>query len=514
MMNGRTGSLFLVLLVAAAGCGAPEAEPDERLRSSVAAVDEALIRASTSGDDLRVSIPVERVGARTLAGRLTVRLVDASTTAPSIVRTRTLDISQSSRLATHTLVFPGAAPTTERAATVLQILDWRVAVDGPQLFGRRSLYAALGNLDVQLRGPTELATGATSPLRVIVRDPRTSRAIEGATVEAGLAVTDGEGVPVEHALFSGETDGHGEVLQAITLPTGVESGTIHVTVRHDDVEVWAEHGVRLRAEGQLYLCSDKTIYKPGQEVHLRLLAVDGPDRLPLAGVEALFEAKDGRGIKVYRRRVTTDAFGVAAVSVPVDTRVNEGTWKFSASIDGGRTELALPVEQYVLPKIRVNVATTHEYVIPGETLAGNLSAAYVFGEPVIDAAGTILAQTETGGSVGWWSGRTDAQGNVRFEMPVSTSLGVAGLEDQPQAIVLSADVVDSAGQAQQSVGARGSGCCPLRINSPASASLLRGEANRAYVLVTDAVGRPVRASVSIDGDASLTVDTDASASQS
>ena len=121
------------------------------------------------------------------------------------------------------------------------------------------------------------------------------------------------------------------------LPAGVDAGTLKVTVSHDDVQVWTTRGVARRGDDALYLGTDKTIYQPGQDVHLRLLALTGPDRLPVADADVIFEARDGRGNKVFRRSGRTDSFGVAAVVVPTDTRVNEGDWRFSADVGGRQT---------------------------------------------------------------------------------------------------------------------------------------------------------------------------------
>ncbi|MCC7539539.1 MAG: hypothetical protein IT379_25160, partial [Deltaproteobacteria bacterium] len=346
MGTRRNAWLLFAVLVGACGDEAPP--PPERLSSPLASVDESRIRASIADDDIELAVPLRLVrSSGALEGRLRIEVVDVRGDEPRVLGTGSVAVSQTAVESTHRVRIDGAGDGLVRAETAPVVVHWRFEIDGDDLFGRRSLFAALGNLEVQLRGPTELPADGTSPFRVIVRDPRTQATLEGAHVVAMLSRPGetSDDPAIETPLFEGDTDARGELLEPITLPDGIDAGDVRVTVTHDDATVWTTRAVRRRTDGRLYLGTDKTLYKPGQDIHLRLLALDGADRTPVADRAVVFEGRDGRGNKVFRRRARTDAFGVAATVLPTDHRVNEGEWRITAEVEGRTAEVRVPVRR-------------------------------------------------------------------------------------------------------------------------------------------------------------------------
>lgn len=504
LARARLGLIVLLPVLSLACTGSDSSRPPERLANDLARVDEAGIRAALVEDGVEVLVPVHRLRSGDLTGRIRIELVDVSAGEPASVASGTVDVDQSVTDELHRVVLQGAGHDLERADTAAMIVDWNLDLSKDDLYGHRSLYGALGNLDVQLRGPSELPDSGGSPLRVVVRDPRTEAAVADAEVVATLTTE-----TAESELFQGRTDEHGELLETIALPEGVEAGEIRVTVRHDDAQVWTTRSVTRRQDGQLYLGTDKTIYKPGQTVHLRLLALGGTDRRPLADREVVFEAKDGKGNKVFRRRGRTDSFGVASTTVPTDVRVNEGDWTLSAEVDGRRTELAVPVQRYNLPKMRIDVTTESDYALPGDTVRGHLSAAYLFGEPVTNANVALTVRTAGGIQLPGQAGTTDGEGQLDFELLVPEEVRTAALEETGDTLLVSAEVTDTAAQVEHGEGAVPLAAAPLRINL-LTEMLTAGTESPCWIVVTDPVGRPLRATVDLSGDEDGTVETSAS----
>ncbi|NOY93955.1 MAG: hypothetical protein GXP55_22455, partial [Deltaproteobacteria bacterium] len=493
----RTSALIVGLSLVA-GCGQSR-PPVELLRSDWAAVQESDIRASIVGDDLELLIPVERVGEDDIEGVLRVTVYDAAGREFVQLGGGETSLNQSTELETYRVVVSGLGAGLARVDTATMVLGWSVETSSGRLYGKRSLYQSLGRLDVWVNGPTELSPGAESPLRVLVHNPDTGAAVAGVDVVAELLYSvDTEERSTE--LFRGTTDERGDLMRQIRLPEGVSAGRIRVTVSDGTTQVWTTHAVSTREDNQLYLSSDKTIYKPGQSVLLRLLAVSGPDRLPVADTEASFEARDGEGNKVFRRSARTDAYGVAAVSVPTDVRVNEGTWKFSAEIDGRSTQLELPVERYNLPVMTVNVTTDTPFALPGEEVRGHVSAFYVFGEPVVGASVSVDARTLVGVPVGSLFGTTDAEGGYDFSVTVPLTLGGEALEDRGDTLTLNAEVTDTAGQLERGSGSLPLAAAPLMINLIADPSnVVTGRPSMAYLTVSDPLGRPLVADLAVSG---------------
>ncbi|MBK8173688.1 MAG: hypothetical protein IPK60_25580 [Sandaracinaceae bacterium] len=79
-MNSRTlNALALAVVLVAAACNRSDAPPAERFRNELASLNEAAIVASTAGNDLHLSFPVQRLRSDgSLDGELRVELSDAS----------------------------------------------------------------------------------------------------------------------------------------------------------------------------------------------------------------------------------------------------------------------------------------------------------------------------------------------------------------------------------------------------------------------------------------------------
>ena len=167
--------------------------------------------------------------------------------------------------------------------------------------------------------------------------------------------------------------------------------------RRADVEV--EDGVLLLVE------TDKPVYKPGQTVHIRLMTLDASLR-PWSA-DATIEVQDAKGIKVFKREVATDDYGMVLVDLPLSTEPNLGVWKLTALAGDRETQLDVRVEEYVLPKYEVIVTTLRDWVLADEPIVGMVSSQYSFGKPVVGEAEIVASRY-----VGVW------EEYARFSMPI------------------------------------------------------------------------------------------------
>ncbi|HLB12459.1 MAG TPA: MG2 domain-containing protein, partial [Dehalococcoidia bacterium] len=130
----------------------------------------------------------------------------------------------------------------------------------------------------------------------------------------------------------------------------------------------------------VFLETDKPIYKPGQTIHLRAVTLD-PDLMPMSEAVTV-EILDAKGIKVFRRAVDTDSYGMAALDLPLSDEPNLGVWKINASTPKNKTQLDVRVEEYVLPKYEVKVELPRDWFLVNEQIKGKVTAEYSFGKPV------------------------------------------------------------------------------------------------------------------------------------
>ena len=160
----------------------------------------------------------------------------------------------------------------------------------------------------------------------------------------------------------------------------VQPGEYQVQVQVQGVPETRSASVQVEDGVLLFVETDKPIYKPGQTVHVRLMTLDA--LLKPWPAAAVVEVQDAKGIKVFKREVRTDDYGMTTVDLPLSTEPNLGVWKLTATSGDRKTQLDVRVEEYVLPKYEVDVATEREWVLANEPIRGVLSGEYSFGKPV------------------------------------------------------------------------------------------------------------------------------------
>ena len=164
----------------------------------------------------------------------------------------------------------------------------------------------------------------------------------------------------------------------------------------------------------MFLETDKPVYKPGQEVHIRVLRLD-PELKPLPG-EITVEIQDAKGNKVYREEAPTDDFGMASLTMPLSAEPNLGVWKLTAHSGDQTAQTDVRVERYVLPKYEVAVNVPREWVLAGDGVTGSVSAEYSFGKPVRGEVNIVASRY-----VGQWEEfatlENEIDGTASFELP-------------------------------------------------------------------------------------------------
>jgi len=139
--------------------------------------------------------------------------------------------------------------------------------------------------------------------------------------------------------------------------------------------------VKVETASLVFLETDKPIYKPGQTVNISVISLN-PDLRPVAQ-KVTVEAADAKGIKVFKKEVTTDAYGMASLELPLSSEPNLGVWKLTATdASGAKTQLDVRVEEYVLPKYEVKVTLPKDWFLASDKITGKVEGIYSFGKPV------------------------------------------------------------------------------------------------------------------------------------
>ena len=194
-----------------------------------------------------------------------------------------------------------------------------------------------------------------------------------------VAVRFGKDTLTSLLVFEDVTDDRGRLNARFDAPD-IAPGTYTLELEVDGVDKILAAEVELRRMPVLLIETDKPIYKPSQTIQGRVLVLTNELRPTSSKVDV--EITDGKGIKIFRKALKTNAFGVAPFKLDLANELNFGTWKISAESGSATSEVDIRVEKYVLPRFEVELSTERDYFLVDEPIPGTVNASYFFGKTV------------------------------------------------------------------------------------------------------------------------------------
>jgi uncharacterized protein YfaS (alpha-2-macroglobulin family) len=347
-------------------------------------------------------------------------------------------------------------------------------------------------------GQNRLTPGSQAALRVVVRDSKDGAPLRGAKIKVSLKPTEGGQALM---VFSGITNELGTAQISFNVPkdTAPDQKLIVETTSNLGSDT-VERPVTVKRDYRVLLSTDKPIYQPGQAIHLRLLALSAFDLIPAYGQEVELIIADGKGNKVFRKHLTTTQYGVAAADFQLASEVNTGAYKITATLNDVSSEKTVTVENYVLPKFKVEIKTEKPYYLPGEHVTGSLNAYYFFGKPVNQAQVIIEGYTfdVQRNTVLNLQGTTDDAGNYTFEFDLPGYIAGSDLEGGLGRFYLQASLIDQANHTEISNLSFPVSQKSLVIEAiPEGGQFRPGVENILYVLTSYPDGSPAETRVSV-----------------
>lgn len=361
----------------------------------------------------------------------------------------------------------------------------------------RDLPKRVSSLETLVLGQNRLTPGSQAALRVITRDGKDGTPQAEAQIQIYLRPPSGK----ERLVYTGQTDRSGTAQIAFQVPDQVEGEyTLIVETQSRLGRDRLERPVQVQRDYRLLLSSDKPVYQPGQIMHLRLLALGTFDLKPAVGETVEITIADGKGNKVFRKQLTTSAFGVAAVDFPLAAQVNTGAYKITATLRDTSSEKTVTVEHYVLPKFSLKLQTASSFYRPGEQVRGTLEARYFYGKPVAGAPVTLQGSTfDVERTVIFeLQGTTDAQGVFEFSFDLPTYFAGSDLEGGLARFYLQASVTDLANHTENANLSLPISTSPLIIEAlPEGGRFRPGIENILYILTSYPDGTPAVAQLAV-----------------
>ncbi len=347
-------------------------------------------------------------------------------------------------------------------------------------------------------GQSRFVPGSQAALRVVVRDSKDASPLPNSQIELLLQPAGGGAA---RTLFTVVTDPQGTADIVFSVPEGLDpQQTLVVKTKSALGSDRVERAVTVARDYRVLLTTDKPLYQPGQEIHLRALALGAFDLKPAAGQDLEITIADGKGNKVFRQTLKTSDYGVTAADFQLASQVNTGPYKITATLGNTSSEKTVTVEHYVLPKFSVDVSTERPYYLPGEHMRGTLKANYFFGKPV--AGGEVLlegytfdVQRVTQVSL---QGATDPEGNFTFEFDLPAYIAGTDLEGGAGRFYLQASVTDLAKHTEISNLSLPVSQSTLVIEAvPEGGQFRQGVENILYVLTSYPDGTPAETSLNL-----------------
>ncbi|NWT63660.1 CD109 protein, partial [Prunella himalayana] len=162
----------------------------------------------------------------------------------------------------------------------------------------------------------------------------------------------------------------------------------------------------------VFIQTDKSMYKPGQDVLLRVVTVY-PDLKPYQ-VSLNIYIRDPRKKLIQQWLMEEGDLGVVSKKFQLSTNPPLGDWSIEVEVNGQVHYQRFKVLEYVLPKFDVMISTPLYYSLRDEDVTGVVSAKYTYGKPV---KGTV---TVTCLSVSYWTNKR----NITTTMEINGSVNV------------------------------------------------------------------------------------------
>ncbi len=524
LARARLSALAKTPLVAAllipAGCTQPDASgPPDPPRPPDLTTDRAVfeekgmaLSLGTPSDPtaLDLTVPIGNPGKSAVPGTMTVTLRDLAGKKIDALKRDFLAAPGGSNVP---LVLDGLPEATTQADLAQYLLEYRVEWENGVASGTRSAFDTLRKLAVVLMTDSQIEVGSRGHVTLFAIDPATNKALVNSKVELILTSADGKSTKVDAV-----TDASGKASAEVTPPEGAEGDatlTVRVvngaTIQNEDV------AVKLVRSRKVLVTTDKPLYLPGQLVNVRALALRTTDKTPEAHQPVVFEIEDGKGNKIARESITTDAFGIAATTIQLARSVNLGTWKIRAVLGDTTSEKTITVDRYVLPKFKVSASLDQTWYRPGADVTVTGDARYFFGKAVDGGDVRIVASTFDIDFTQFAEVTTTTDADGLFSAVVRVPNQVVGLplEQGKGLMKIDVSVVDGADHTQ--TVARTASIAKGGVDVtliPESGKLVSGLANDVFVVTTDPNGGAVAAKVelALAGDAAgsaATVETNA-----
>ncbi|XP_048792210.1 CD109 antigen [Lagopus muta] len=229
----------------------------------------------------------------------------------------------------------------------------------------------------------------------------------------GALLRDNQTVLSRELIF--ERDSFGTLVLPI-LPLESASGTYELLVEgHADGQRVFSNRTSLIYTAKsisVFIQTDKSTYKPGQDVMFRIVTVY-PDLKPYKASLNIY-VRDPRKKLIQQWLLEEGDLGVVSKKFQLSKNPPLGDWSIDVEVNGQVHYQSFKVIEYVLPKFDVTITTPLYYSLREKDVSGVVTAKYTYGKPV---KGNV---TVTCLSVSYWTNKR----NITKTMEINGSVNI------------------------------------------------------------------------------------------
>ncbi|MDY6777875.1 MAG: MG2 domain-containing protein, partial [Candidatus Nanohaloarchaea archaeon] len=225
---------------------------------------------------------------------------------------------------------------------------------------------------------------ATAHVRVVGR--KTNAPLTGAHVTI-YRVSNGD----REKVAEGETGTAGNFSTTYRVPNRTGDYTLRVVTSSSKGRDAVTTSIKATRDYQIFVDTDKPVYKPGQDMTVRALVQHRQTGRPMTDTATAI-VEGPKGNQLLKRNISLNSYGMGQLTFPISEAGRKGRYRVEVRYRGEKQVKTVNVREYRLPRFEVSLDPAKEYYRPGETFTATINAQYFFGKPVTDAKVRVVGE--------------------------------------------------------------------------------------------------------------------------
>ncbi len=260
--------------------------------------------------------------------------------------------------------------------------------------------------EIRVISSEELFSGMKYRSRIRAINPFSNTSVEGVKVSAEIEIElkDNDEDKKLKLSANGETDNEGFANLEFQIPIDANLADSKITVIGKKNGIVREASEDLSGYGDsssFLMLTDKPIYQPEQMLNVRGILLKGTEgKVVVADSEVEFRIEDEENTVLYREKVKTSEFGIAAITWKIPENAKLGKYiirvKNQTNSEGEYAGYqVIKVSRYDLPNFAVSAKALKTFYLPDEMNAEvEVNADYLFGKPVTKGKVRVVRENE------------------------------------------------------------------------------------------------------------------------